>query len=219
MILCKQITSVVPQAIRRIDTRKIWEIASGRVGMDRTRPLGERWHAITFPPAKKILDAWQAPAYQVQEVVTRAGSQTWKSAIHMIALAWSVKFRPGPKLWLTAKDDLARDISDRIHSTLERSPDLKDLLLYGKTEKTTYKIITKLCSIDIAGCDSMTALEQNPYEEEFLDECRNYKPGRLQKARMRQRSYDNAKRALFSTPEAPIWRWLQLRMVFRPWQA
>lgn len=169
--------------------------------MDRTRPPGERWRWISFPPCKGILDAWQKPAYQTQQIVCRAGSQTWKTAIMLMALAWSTKHRPVPKLWLTAKDDLAKDISqDRIHPTLERSPDLVDLLLYGKTEKTTYKIVTKLCTIDVSGAESATALEQNPYGEIFADECRNYDAGRLQKVRMRQRSYRDAKRALFSTP-------------------
>jgi len=193
--------SPAKRAFQHIDTRKIWEVATGRYGMDRTRPPGERWHWESFPPCKQILDAWQAPSHQVRQVVIRAGSQTWKTAVMLIALAWSIKHRPVPKLWLTAKDDLAKDISmERLIPTLQRSPDLKDLLLDGRLDMTTWKVRTKLCTIDVAGADSATSLEQNPYGEIFSDECRNYKPGRVQKLKMRQRSFTDAKRALFSTP-------------------
>jgi hypothetical protein len=186
-------------AAQPINDAPIWAVMDGRAGMDRTRPPGERWHLATSPWFKKILDAWQDP--QVQEIVVRAGSQTWKTTLFLLALAWSVKHRPVPKLWLTAKDDLAKDISqDRIQPTLERSPDLADLLLDNRLDKTTYKIRTKLCTIDIAGAESSTALEQNPYGEILSDECRNYPAGYLQKLRMRQRNYRDAKRALFSTP-------------------
>ena len=194
--------TVLHQAWQSVDTRPIWQIADGRFGMDRTRPAGERWRVVSCPWSKKILDKWQAPSSDIAQIVLRAGSQTWKTAIMLMALAWSVKHRPVPKLWLTVDDTKAKDVSlDRIHPTLERSPDLSDLLLYGKTEKTTYKIITKLCTIDVAGAESASVLEQNQYGEIFADECRNYKEGRLQKIRMRQRSYRDAKRALFSTPD------------------
>ncbi len=200
-LILKEHGEIAAQVIRPIDTRPIWQIMSGRAGMDRTRPPGERWHAESFPPCKKILDAWQAPAHVIKQLVIRAGSQTWKTAMMLIALAWSIKHRPVPKLWLTAKDDLAKDISmDRLIPTLQRSPDLVNLLLEGRLDMTTWKVRTKLCTVDVAGADSATSLEQNPYGEIFSDECRNYKPGRIQKLKMRQRSFTDAKRALFSTP-------------------
>lgn len=190
---------ILVDAAQPINTLPIWAVMDGKAGMDRTRPPGERWHLATSPWFKKVLDAWQDA--KIQEIVVRAGSQTWKTTLFLLALAWSVKHRPVPKLWLTAKDDLAKDISqDRIQPTLERSPDLADLLLDNRLDKTTYKIRTKLCTIDIAGAESSTALEQNPYGEIFADECRNYPQGYLQKLRMRQRNYRDAKRALFSTP-------------------
>lgn len=194
-----ELAQLLVDAVRPINTEPIWRVMDGRAGMDRTRPPGERWHLVTSPWFKKILDCWQRS--EVQEIVVRAGSQTWKTTLFLLALAWSVRHRPVPKLWLTAKDDLAKDISqDRIQPTLERSPDLCDLLLDNRLDKTTYKIRTKLCTIDIGGAESSTALEQNPYGEIFADECRNYPAGYLQKLRMRQRNYRDAKRALFSTP-------------------
>ena len=131
--LLKPHLSVASQAFTHIDTRPIWEIASGRYGMDRTRPPGERWHWQSFPPCRKILDAWKKPSHQCKQICIQAGSQTWKTAMMLICAAWSVKHRPVPKLWLTAKDDLAKDISmERLIPTLERSPDLRDLLLDGR---------------------------------------------------------------------------------------
>jgi hypothetical protein len=187
------------QVARRLDTRRIWEIADGRYGMDRTRPPGERWHVVTMPWCRKIYDHWQDAG--VQELCVRAGSQTWKTTMFLIACAWSIRYRAVPKLWITAKDDLAKDLSqERLQPTLQRSPDLKDLLFDNRLDTTTYKIRTKLCTVDIAGAESSTALEQNPYGEIFADECRNYPGGYLTKLRMRQRNYQDAKRALFSTP-------------------
>jgi|GEM_PF-3884667 len=136
------------------------------------------------------------------ELVLKAGSQTWKTGIMLIALAWSMKHRPGTKLWMTADDGLSKDISDRIIPTLERCPDVAGLILPGRIGKTLYKVRTMLSSLDISGAKSSSSLDQNPYAEEFADECRLWGEGRLQKLKMRQRSYrELAKRALFSTPD------------------
>ena len=65
---------------------------------------------------------------------------------------------------------------------------------------TVWKVRTKTCTIDIAGAQSSTALEQNPYRFVFGDEVRQWPQGSLQKVEKRQRSFSDAKRCFFSTP-------------------
>jgi phage terminase large subunit GpA-like protein len=181
------------------DRRPIWQIADGRYGMDRTRPAGERWQLSRTPWWKQPLDDFKDDA--VREIVIMAGSQCSKTAGMLVALAWAVKHSPAPMLWITGNDDLAKDASqERVTPTLERSPDSAPLLLNNRLDKTTWKVRAKTCTIDIAGAQSSTALEQNPYRFVFGDEVRQWPQGSLQKVEKRQRSFSDAKRCFFSTP-------------------
>jgi hypothetical protein len=127
-------------------------------------------------------------------------SQGSKTAGMLMRLAWSIANRPGPKLWLTADDDLAKDASqERIQPTLDRCPDLEGLLLDNRLDKTNWKIRTKLCTLDVAGAKGDVVLQQNPYEEVYCDEARNYRPGLLQMVEKRQRSYEEPKTFVFTS--------------------
>jgi phage terminase large subunit GpA-like protein len=119
----------------------------------------------------------------------------------LVALAWAVKHNPSPVLWITGNDDLAKDASqERVTPTIERCPDAAPLMLHNRLDKTTWKIRLKTCTIDIAGAQSSTSLEQNPYRYVFGDEVRQWPAGSLQKVEKRQRSFSDAKRCFFSTP-------------------
>jgi hypothetical protein len=186
-------------AIPNRDSRPIWAIADGRYGMDRTRPAGERWQLSRTPWWKQPLDDFRDD--NVREIVIMAGSQCSKTAGMLVALAWAVKNCPAPMLWITGNDDLAKDASqERVTPTLERCPDSAPLLLNNRLDKTTWKIRCKTCTVDIAGAQSSTALEQNPYRFVFGDEVRQWPTGSLQKVEKRQRSFGDAKRCFFSTP-------------------
>lgn len=199
MVLTEHTTAASAGWVRR-DTRPIWQAADNRYGMDRTRGHGEKWQVSRTPWAKQILEDVQNP--QVREVVLMAGSQCAKTAPMLITLAWSCANRPSPKLWVTGNDDLAKDASmERIQPTLERCPDTRPLIQDNRLDKTTWKVRLTTCTIDIAGAQSSTVLEQNPYAEIFGDEVRQWPEGSLQKVEKRQRSYTNAKRYLFSTPD------------------
>lgn len=181
------------------DSRPIWQVADGRFGMDRTRPAGEKWQLSRTPWWKQPLDDFRDD--NVREIVIMAGSQCSKTAGMLMALAWSVKNNPAPILWITGNDDLAKDASqERVAPTLERCPDAAPLLLNNRLDKTTWKIRLKTCTVDIAGAQSSTALEQNPYRFVFGDEVRQWPTGSLQKVEKRQRSFGDAKRCFFSTP-------------------
>ena len=178
----------------------IWKRADGRYGMDRTRPSGARWELQRTPWVKQILDDFRND--DVREIVLMAGSQCAKTAPALVAMAWACAFDPAPTLWITGNDELAKDASqERIAPTLERCPDAAPLLLNNRLDKTTWKIRLKTMTLDIAGAQSSTALEQNPYARVFCDEVRQWPEGHLQKVEKRQRSYERAKRMLFSTPD------------------
>jgi phage terminase large subunit GpA-like protein len=186
-------------AIPNRDSRPIWAIADGRYGMDRTRPAGEKWQLSRTPWWKQPLDDFRDD--NVREIVIMAGSQCSKTAGMLVALGWAVKNNPAPMLWITGNDDLAKDASqERVTPTLERCPDSAPLLLNNRLDKTTWKIRCKTCTVDIAGAQSSTALEQNPYRFVFGDEVRQWPTGSLQKVEKRQRSFGDAKRCFFSTP-------------------
>lgn len=186
-------------ALPQRDRRPIWQIADGRYGMDRTRPAGEKWQLSRTPWWKQPLDDFKSD--DVREIVIMAGSQCSKTAGMLTALAWAVKHSPAPMLWITGNDDLAKDASqERVAPTLERCPDAAPLLLNNRLDKTTWKIRLKTCTVDIAGAQSSTSLEQNPYRFVFGDEVRQWPPGSLQKVEKRQRSFSDAKRCFFSTP-------------------
>jgi hypothetical protein len=181
------------------DRRPIWQIADNYYGADRTRPAGERWQLSRTPWWKQPLDDFRDDG--VREIVIMAGSQCSKTAGMLVAMAWAVRHQPAPMLWITGNDDLAKDASqERVTPTLERSPDSAPLLLNNRLDKTTWKIRCKTCTIDIAGAQSSTALEQNPYRFVFGDEVRQWPQGSLQKVEKRQRSFGDAKRCFFSTP-------------------
>lgn len=182
------------------DRRPIWQIADGYYGCDRTRPAGERWQLSRTPWWKQPLDDFQSD--EVREIVLMAGSQCAKTAGMLIALAWAVKHSPSPILWITGNDDLAGVASkERIQPTLERCPDTEPLLLNNRLDKTTWSVRLKTCTLHIAGAQSSTALEQNPYRFVFGDEVRQWPEGSLQKVEKRQRSFSDAKRCFFSTPD------------------
>ena len=163
-------------ALPERDRRPIWLIADGRYGMDRTRPAGERWQLSRTPWWKQPLDDFRND--DVREIVIMAGSQCSKTAGMLVALAWAVKHNPSPVLWITGNDDLAKDASqERVTPTLERCPDVMPLLLNNRLDKTVWKVRTKTCTIDIAGAQSSTALEQNPYRFVFGDEVRQWPQG------------------------------------------
>lgn len=167
--------------------------------MDRTRPAGEKWQLSRTPWWQQPLDDFRND--DIREIVIMAGSQCSKTAGMLIALAWTIKNRPAPILWITGNDQLAKDASqERVTPTLERCPDTSHLLLNNRLDKTTWKIRTKTCTVDIAGAQSSTALEQNPYRFVFGDEVRQWPQGSLQKVEKRQRSFGDAKRCFFSTP-------------------
>jgi phage terminase large subunit GpA-like protein len=178
----------------------VWKVADGRYGMDRTRPAGARWELQRTPWCRQILDDFKND--EVREIVLMGPSQGAKTAPCLIALAWACAFDPAPTLWITGNDELAKDASqERIQPTLERCPDTAPLLLNNRLDKTTWKIRLKTMTLDIAGAQSSTALEQNPYARIFCDEVRQWPDGHLQKVEKRQRSYERAKRMLFSTPD------------------
>lgn len=178
----------------------IWQRADGTYGMDRTRPTGAKWELARTPWAKQILDDFKSD--DVREIVLMAGAQCAKTAPSLIAMAWACAFDPAPTLWITGNDELAKDASqERVTPTLERCPDTAALLLNNRLDKTTWKIRLKTMTLDIAGAQSSTALEQNPYARVFCDEVRQWPEGHLQKVEKRQRSYERAKRMLFSTPD------------------
>lgn len=199
MTLLPEHAAAIRAALPSRDRRPIWEVANGRYGMDRTRPAGERWQLSRTPWLRGVLDAFQSD--ETREIILMAGSQCAKTSPMLIALAWSVKHAPAPTLWITGDDNLAKDASmERITPTLERCPDAAPLLLNNRLDKTTWKIRLRTCTVDIAGAQSSTVLEQNPYRLIFGDEVRQWPAGSLQKVEKRQRSYQEAKRCFFSTP-------------------
>ena len=158
-----------------------------------------KWQLSRSPWAKQILDDCQRS--DVREVVLMAGSQCAKTAPMLVVLAWGCANAPGPTLWITGNDDLAKDASqERIQPTLERCPDTRPLIQDNRLDKTTWKVRLTTMTLDIAGAQASAVLEQNPYVRIFGDEVRQWPAGSLQKVEKRQRSFTNAKRYLFSTP-------------------
>lgn len=186
-------------ALPRRDLRPIWQIADGRYGMDRTRPNGETWQLSRTPWWKGPLDDFKRD--DVREIVIMAGSQCSKSAGMLMAMAWACAHSPAPMLWITGNDDLAKDASqERVTPTLERCPDTAPLLLNNRLDKTTWSIRMKTCTLHIAGAQSSTSLVQNSYRFVFGDEVCQWPAGSLSKVEKRQRSFGDAKRCFFSTP-------------------
>lgn len=198
MILPEHTAAARAGWVRR-DRRPIWQVADNRYGMDRTRGHGEKWQLSRSPWVRQVLDDCQSHA--VREVVLMAGSQCAKTAPMLVVLAWGCANEPGPTLWITGNDDLAKDASlERVQPTLERCPDTRPLIQDNRLDKTTWKVRLTTMTLDIAGAQSSTVLEQNPYARIFADEVRQWPAGSLQKIEKRQRSFTNAKRFLFSTP-------------------
>ena len=194
-------SNVILETFSEIRQEPIWKIADGRYGMDRTHSPGTVWQLTRAPYAKKIMDAWQSDT--VAEVVLRAGSKCGKTTPLLMCLAWSMKNRPVPKLWLSGDDQLAQDAAEEyIHPVFERCPDLAGTLLSDRIHKKLLRIRTLLCTLHIRGAKGETVLEQMSYGEILADEFRQFPSGSYMKLTKRQRNFLDAKRALFSTPNA-----------------
>ena len=199
MTVLSEITGACSAAWKPREILSIAEWGEQNVFMDRTAAMQGRWKLSTTPWAVYALRAFQDPA--IRDMTSMACSQGAKTARALVCLAWLIKNAPGPVLWLTGDDDLAKKASqERIMPTLERCPPVKDLLSPSRCDNGIWTIRTSLCTVDISGAQSSTALEQNPYRWMLLDECRQFPEGSLQKVEKRQRTYPNGKRFKFSTP-------------------
>ncbi len=192
-------SSVVLEAFTEIRQEPIWRIADGRYGMDRTHPPGTTWQLSRMPWAKRIMDGWQNDA--IREQVLKAPSKCGKTTPVLMCLAWSMKYRPVPKLWLSGDDQMAGDAAEEyIHPVLERCPDLDKTLRVDRLHKRMQAIRTMLCTLHIRGAQGNTVLDQMSYGEIFADECRKFPDGALQKLDKRMRNFADAKRFLLSAP-------------------
>jgi phage terminase large subunit GpA-like protein len=187
---------------KRKSREPIWQKADGRYGLDRTRRQGERWELARTPWLRQILEDCRRE--DVREVVLMAGSQCAKTAPMLITLAWHVAHDPCAMAWLTGNKDMAGEAyEERIKPTLLRCPDCEPVLLTDRLHMTKDAIRTKTCTIIIDGSQSEGALNQNPYRIVFADEVGNedlWPEGALEKLAKRMRSFEDAKRFLFSRP-------------------
>jgi len=182
----------------RRDTRSIWEWADNRVGMDRTRRRGEKWHLARTPWVKQILEDWQDP--EVRELVLCAAAGAAKTTPMQVVVAWQVAIDPCPIAWITCNEVLANDAAtERVTPMLENTPDTAAMMLPGYRDKTLRKVRTKYCTIDIGAATQQSTFEQRRYRVFIGDECRKWDAGALSKAQNRQIGYEDAKRAFCST--------------------
>lgn len=181
-------------AVRPVDRRPPWQWAEDHVQVDHTSPLPGRWRSDNSPWVRPLMEAFSDN--RVRDIAVQCSAQSSKTQTLLCLACWAIAEDPGPALWVTTARDEAKDfIRDRVGPTFANCLPVARLL--RGTEGTSF--IFPTMSFYFSGAGSKSKLQSKPVRWLFLDEVRNYRPGRLEMVLKRTRSWFNCRRVLLST--------------------
>lgn len=183
------------RALRMPDRRPPWKWAEDHVFVDDSSPMPGRWRSSNSPWVRAVMEA----AIQKRRTVVKCSAQSAKTQTVLILVCYAVSEDPGPALWvMAAKDEVKDFMRDRVMPTLRGCRPVAQQML-GAEGLT---LLFNGMSFYFTGAGSKSKLQSKPIRWLFLDEVRNYPPGRLQLALKRTRSYrDKAREFIISTPD------------------
>jgi phage terminase large subunit GpA-like protein len=112
---------------------------------------------------------------RVNQITVKCSAQSSKTQTILNLVCWCVSEDPGPAMWVMASKDDAKDFfKDRVSSTFDNCPPVQEQFV--EAEGTTYRFVSM--PLYFVGAGSPSKLQGKPVRWLFLDEVRNYPPGR-----------------------------------------
>ena len=154
-----------------------------------------RWRSDNSPWVRELMSVFSDNT--VRDIAVQCSAQSTKTQTLLCLACWAIAEDPGPALWvMAARDEVKEFIRDRVLPTFENCQPVKDIML--GTEDTSFLFTTM--PFYFSGSGSKSKLQSKPIRWLFLDEVRNYRPGRLEMVLKRTRAWWNCRRVLLSTP-------------------
>lgn len=166
------------------------------------------------PFVREILECFRDPT--VHDIAWVAGSQVAKTLTMMIGTNWTVAHDPGPVLWVTATEHLARSFSETRWMPLVMENPAMARLVPADTDK--FKILQQhfeKSTVTLVGSNSPASLASRPARLLILDEVDKFpeaterESNAVDLAEQRTKTFTGAKRFKVSTPTTEgglIWR-------------
>jgi phage terminase large subunit GpA-like protein len=183
-------------ALRPPDRRPPWQWCEEHIVVDDTSPMPGPWRARNSPWVKAVMEA--AAEAWVRFIAVRCSAQSAKTQTIMNLTCWAISEDPAPALWvMAAKDEVKDFLRDRVLPTWKQCKPVNGQLLNLEGLTAVFASMP----FYFTGAGSKSKLQSKPIRWLFLDEVRNYPPGRLEMALKRTRSFRNSKTFLISTPD------------------
>lgn len=166
------------------------------------------------PYVREPLEAWKDPG--VAEMTLCWGSQTSKTTLLMVGLAWLIDNEPSPALWLMPTENLARSFSkSRWMPMLEDSPALVAHFPGDRDKLTNLEQHFDRATLTFVGSNSPANLASRPVRVLVADEVDKFaqaterEADALDLAEQRLKAFSSSKLFLTSTPtttDGRIWQ-------------
>lgn len=195
-------TSIVEQAARAVfrpaDRRPPWQWAEDNYFVSPSSPMPGKWRSDNTPWVREFMECFSND--EVSTISTMCSAQSAKTETMLALLAWLISEDPGPCMWVTSNEEEASKFwSERMKSSLEASPIIRDMMPTGRTRAK--EVFFPTMPLEIIGANAPSKLQSKPRRWLMLDEVRNWPPGALPMVLKRTRAFWNAKRVIISTPD------------------
>lgn len=139
----------------------------------------------------------------VRKQCCQCSAQSTKTVLMYGCMGYAFLEDPGPFMWATKSAPEAKKIADAyVWPFFENTPRLAEKLPVKRDKKRKLGANFNGTYFNIVGADGKQELQSLPYRYLFLDEIRQWKPGTLEMAGKRTRSYPhNHKQFMVSCPD------------------
>jgi phage terminase large subunit GpA-like protein len=215
MTLCQQLDRSLRDVFAPVDTRQVWQWAEDEIVLSRrqTETPGP-YSTLLTPYVREPLACFSDP--RVSDVTMCFGTQTAKSTILLIGMAWRMVNNPNPTLWVAPNENFVRSFSENRWQPMV--DDCRKLAALKPENHNRYKTLEQQfrdCTVNFVGSNSPANLASRPIGLLIMDETDKFaepsskEAGAVALAENRTKSFTNALRVKTSTPttrEGEIWQ-------------
>lgn len=215
MTLTAEVIRSLRDVFAPIDTREVWQWAEDEIVLSRrqTETPGP-YSTLLTPYVREPLAAFSDP--RVSDMTLCFGTQTAKSTVVLIGMAWRLVNNPCPTLWVAPNENFVRSFSEnRWQPMVEDCKRLAALKPYNPHRYKTLEQQFRDCTVNFVGSNSPANLASRPIGLLIMDETDKFaepsarEAGAVALAENRTKSFTNALRVKTSTPttaEGEIWQ-------------
>lgn len=178
------------------DIRLPWEWMEDHVEVDRTSPMPGKWRSINSPWVKELTEILQNK--RVSFCSVKCSAQSSKTQTILNCLLWTIDQDPGPSMYVMANKDDAQDfVRDRFEPSMKACGPVVEQLI----RETKLGFTFRTMPLYFVGAGSPAKLQGKPMKRLWLDEVRNWEPGRLETVLKRVTSFEKLSQVfIISTP-------------------